>query len=271
MGQFIAAGTVFGTSTWASEWAYRLPFALQLVWPVVLIPLYWFAPESPWWFVRKDRLNDAEASVRRLANPSLDADSAGAVAAMVRTNKLEVEAAQGHNPRWIDCFKGVDLRRTEISALAWSAQVLSGGSYTIGYCTYFFRQAGLNTADSFKFGLGVTAAAFVGTLLSWIMIHNFGRRTIFVGGLFALASIHFIIGGLAIASASGNPGARWGQAGLTMIWVFGYDFSVGPLAYAIIGETSSTRLRAKTIAISRNVYYICVIFSNIITPYMLNP
>jgi SP family general alpha glucoside:H+ symporter-like MFS transporter len=39
----------------------------------------------------------------------------------------------------------------------------------------------------------------------------------------------------------------------------------------IVGETSSTRLRAKTVALSRNFYYLWVVFSNVISPYMLNP
>jgi SP family general alpha glucoside:H+ symporter-like MFS transporter len=101
-----------------------------------------------------------------------------------------------------------------------------------------------------------------------------------------LAVIHFIIGGLAIVSATGNLGAKWAQSTLTLIWVLTYDFTIGPLAYCgfsfsrlenvlthagIVGETSSTRLRAKTVAISRNVYYMAVIFSNVISPYMLNP
>lgn len=97
------------------------------MWPVILLPLLWFAPESPWWLVRKDRLDEAERIVRRITDPSMHDEAPGAVAAMVRTNKLELEAMQGEQPRWIDCFKGVDLRRTEISAIAWAAQVMSGG------------------------------------------------------------------------------------------------------------------------------------------------
>lgn len=89
--------------------------------------------------------------------------------------------------------------------------------------------------------------AFVGTALSWIMIHNFGRRTIFLSGITFLAALHYIIGGLAVVSEGGNGNAKWGQAALTIIWVFGeichlttvrpsslcvgYDFTIGPLAY----------------------------------------
>ena len=43
------------------------------------------------------------------------------------------------------------------------------------------------------------------------------------------------------------------------------------LISGIVGETSSTRLRAKTIALSRNFYYLWIVLSNVISPYMLNP
>ena len=198
---------------------------------MILVPLYWFVPESPWWYVRKNRLDDAEATVKRLTDRSLHHEATSAVAAMVRTNQLELEEHSGAEPRWLDCFKGENLRRLEISALAWGGQVICGGNYTIGYCTYFFRQAGLATQDAFKFGLGVTACAFVGTILSWILLHRLGRRTIFIGGVGVLATVHYIIGGLAVVSATGNSSAKWGQAALTIIWVFTYDFTIGPLAY----------------------------------------
>ena len=47
--------------------------------------------------------------------------------------------------------------------------------------------------------------------------------------------------------------------------------TVGPICYAIIGETSSTRLRNKSICLSRIAYYIAQIICNVINPYMLNP
>jgi SP family general alpha glucoside:H+ symporter-like MFS transporter len=36
------------------EWSYRIPFALQWIWPIPLMIGIAFAPESPWWLVRKN-------------------------------------------------------------------------------------------------------------------------------------------------------------------------------------------------------------------------
>jgi SP family general alpha glucoside:H+ symporter-like MFS transporter len=40
---------------------------------------------------------------------------------------------------YLDCFRGVDLRRTEISALVWFIQSWCGASF-MGYSTYFYQQ-----------------------------------------------------------------------------------------------------------------------------------
>lgn len=54
-----------------------------------------------------------------------------------------------------------------------------------------------------------------------------------------------------------------------IIWLFTYDMTVGPVAYAIVGEVSSTRLRNKTISLSRMSYNIFSVGFGVMMPYML--
>lgn len=72
IGQFLANGISAGTHNLDSHWAYSLPFALQWVWPAIILCTVPFAPESPWWLVRKERMEDAEKSLRRLASSKVD-------------------------------------------------------------------------------------------------------------------------------------------------------------------------------------------------------
>lgn len=93
----------------------------------------------------------------------------------------------------------------------------------------------------------------------------------YLGGLTVLCVLLFIIGILAIPSERGNANAKWGQATMVLLWVFTYDFTVGPIAYCIVGETSSTRLRGKTVGLARNLYNVVGIVSGILNTYMMNP
>ena len=94
-----------------------------------------FAPESPWWLVRKGRFEDAEHALKRLASPAVDVKST--LAMIIETDRLEVELETGTT--YLDCFKKINLRRTEISVGVYTIQVFSG-IYLVGYATYFFER-----------------------------------------------------------------------------------------------------------------------------------
>lgn len=124
MGQLLANGVTAGTSRLADHWAYSIPFALQWFWVAIIVPGMFFIPESPWWLVRRGRFDEAEHALRRLA--SKEVDVAATLAVITETDRLEQEIEAG-STYW-DCFRSVNLRRTEISIGVYSIQVLSGPS-----------------------------------------------------------------------------------------------------------------------------------------------
>jgi SP family general alpha glucoside:H+ symporter-like MFS transporter len=94
-----------------------------------LIVLSFLAPESPWWLVRNGKLQEAEKSLKRLGGKAMQDRAHEQVANMVRTTQLEKDLAESTGSgRWIDIFKGVDLRRTEITVFVWVLQNFSGMS-----------------------------------------------------------------------------------------------------------------------------------------------
>lgn len=149
IGQLLANGVTAGTQNLQSHWAYSLPFGLQWVWVAIILPGLLFVPESPWWLVRKGRTEDAKKMLRMLASKGVDVEAT--LAFIIKTDRLERELEAG-STYW-DCFRGVNLRRTEISTGVYCTQVLSG-IYLINYGTYFFRQAGLATDKAFDMAIG---------------------------------------------------------------------------------------------------------------------
>ena len=265
IGQLISAGVLRGVQGMSNRWAYDIPFAIQWVWPVPLFIGMFFCPETPWWLLRKDRLEDAERSLKRLSDSSSE-DIKNTLAMMIHTDHLESKIESGS---YLDCFRGVDRRRTEIAFCTWGIQILSGLPLQ-SYNTYFFEQAGLSTEKSFDMSIAYYVIGFCGTILSWFLITWFGRRWIFISGLILMTLVMFIIGFVSLAPSS-NLNAEWAEASLLVVWVFLYDITVGPLAFCIVSEVSATRLRGKTIAIGRNSFYLWNIVFSVAAPYMLNP
>lgn len=64
----------------------------------------------------------------------------------------------------------------------------------------------------------------------------------------------------------------WAAGTMVLLISATADFSIGPIVYTIVSEIPSTRLRAKSIILSRNMYNaINVAFVNIISFRQLSP
>lgn len=269
MGQFIASGVLRAMLSRDDKWGYKIPFALQWMWPVPLIIGIWLAPESPWWLVRRGRIEEAKHSLQRLTvrngNAGFKPDET--ISMMIHTNEMEKEAQAGTT--YLDLFKGVSLRRTEIVCVTWMIQTLCGSTF-MGYSTYFYQQAGMAVENSFSMSLGQYAIGAVGTAFSWFLMGWFGRRTLYLYGQLFMSLFLLTIGCVAFAGRD-NVAAQWAIGSLLLVYTFTYDCTVGPVCYSLVAELTSTRLRTKSVVLARNLYNISGIATNIITPRMLNP
>lgn len=113
----------------------RIPIALQWMFPTPLAIIIWFAPESPWWLVRKGRLEEAARSVERLGRKTA-VNAVEAVAMIRRTVELEKSTKE---PNYVELFKGVDLYRTLIVCGVYAAQNLTG-NLIANQAVYFFER-----------------------------------------------------------------------------------------------------------------------------------
>ncbi|ORY68174.1 sugar transporter-like protein [Pseudomassariella vexata] len=265
IGQLIAAGVLRGCLNIVGDNGYRIPFAMQWLWPTPLMVVAYLAPESPWFLVRNDRLDEAKRSIIRLSGSKTEEQMNSQLAMMLHTTKTESEITK--DATYMECFRNDNLRRTEICMVALAGQILSGSSFAYTP-TYFFTTAGMPTERAFDLSLGAKAMAFIGTILSWWLISYWGRRPIYVTGMGLLFVILMIIG---ILNASAGSNALWPSGGLCVLWLFIYSLTIGPLAYSIISETSAVRLRPLAVVLARNAYQLVNIVSQILQAYMMNP
>lgn len=112
-----------------------IPIALQWMFPTPLAILIFFAPESPWWLVRKGKLEQAARSVERLGRKATT-NSTETVAMMRRVIELEKSVKE---PTHLELFKGTDLRRTLIVCGVYAAQNLTG-NLIANQAVYFFER-----------------------------------------------------------------------------------------------------------------------------------
>ncbi|CAK5274792.1 unnamed protein product [Mycena citricolor] len=276
LGQVIGVGVIKSFLGRTDQWAYRIPYALQWMWPLPLFIGVALAPESPWWLVRKGRHEEAKQSLLRLTSKAsiagdhgeeFDADET--IAMMEHTTRLEEKITRGST--YLDCFRGVELRRTEIVCMVWAMQNLAGNSFT-GYSTYFLEQAGLAPAKSYDFVLGQYGINMAGVFGAWfLMSRGIGRRALYLYGLIGLCIVLFCLGFLGLVPEKHKDQAALATGSLMLVWAVIYQCTVGTVAYSLVSEISSRRLLIKSIVLGRNLYNIVGIICAVLSPYMLNP
>ena len=224
-----------------------------------------FVPETPWYLSRKGKREEARHSLLNLYGSGVDID--GKLAAIEETI-VEENRSTHDKVSWMQCFRGTDRIRTMISMGVFVCQHFAGIIFVLGYSTYFFQLAGLDTNNSFDLGVGVTACGVAGNICSWFVVNSFGRRKIFLSGMASLTALLLLIG---IMDVVPTDAAKWVQAACTVIYAFIYFATISAMAFAILGECSSVALKAKTMALATATQAVMGIAVSFAVPYMVNP
>lgn len=120
-GAMIAAGIVFATHGRSDPGAYKIVMGVQLLFPVLLLAALPFVPETPRYLCMKGRREEAVTILKTLRT----SDEIAELEILDIEASLEMHTADG---KWIDLFRGTNLRRTIISVTlptieSWQGQV----------------------------------------------------------------------------------------------------------------------------------------------------
>ncbi|EGD99560.1 monosaccharide transporter [Trichophyton tonsurans CBS 112818] len=192
VGLLLASCVDYGTQSRQDSGSYRIPIALQMLWALILAGGLFLLPESPRYFVKKGKLEDAQTVLARLRGQDRDSDYIREeLAEIVANHEYEMQAVPaGYWASWMHCFSGSlfnpasNIRRIILGTALQMFQQFTGINFIFYFGTTFFQDLG--TIDNpFLIGLITTLVNVCSTPVSFWTIERFGRRHCLSGVLSA--------------------------------------------------------------------------------------
>ncbi|BCS27882.1 sugar porter family MFS transporter [Aspergillus puulaauensis] len=275
IGLLLANCVVYATQERNDTSSYRIPIAVQFLWALMLGGALFLLPESPRYFVKKGKIEQATKALSCIREQPADSDYIrDELAEIIANHEYEslVTPDSGYIGSWLVCFKGPitkpssNIRRTIVGAGVQAMQQLTGMNFIFYYGTTFFQQLG-TISNPFLISLITTLVNVVSTPLAFWTIERFGRRPLLLYGGLAMFLMQYIIGAVGTAQPD-NENAVKGMITVICFQIFFFATTWGPAAWVVVGETFSLPIRSRGVAISTAScwFWNCVLA--VIAPYM---
>jgi sugar porter (SP) family MFS transporter len=269
LGSLLAACVLQGTTSIDGPWSWKAAIVTQ-VGPAALCLLIFipFVPESPYYLVQKGQLDRARKAVQKLRSSEAGFDPEEEVRTMKATLDHErQQRAEAKQPSYLECFQGTDLRRTLVACLPVVMQLFMGYPLCGNYLAYFLSMSGID--DAFLITVISILCSLVSAGIAFVLIERVGRRPQILIGVYGMLVCLLIVGLLGFF----GRGELWNNRALSafcIIWAVFYYMSVGAVGWTIVGEISSSRLRAKTTSLAAISSSIFNMGWSIAIPYLVN-
>jgi MFS family permease len=191
-GQLIGAGILFKEIYIVAPLGYETCMLSMFAFSGAVLIVAFIIPESPTWLTRLGRLDAARKSQRRLERA--DADSGHLIDGLVMV--IEQEKHESHaddKVSLVQCFKGVDGRRTWIVILCNTMTNMFGISF-LATSTYFYELLGVEAGLAIKLlevGIGIGIAA---NFISIWTTTKFSRRSLLIGTFIIITLLWLAVG-----------------------------------------------------------------------------
>lgn len=290
IGLLLAACVTYGTQNYETSASYRIPIAIQMLWALILGTGLFFLPESPRYFVKKGKIEQARVALGRVRGQPTTSEFVETELSEIIANaeyERQVIPNTGYFGSWAHCFTGSlfkassNVRKTILGTSLQMMQQWTGVNFVFYYSTIFLQSTGA-ISNPFIISLVFTLVNVCSTPLSFWMVERFGRRPMLIYGAAGMFICEFIVGIIGVTvgfdktildasgnSIASNTAAVRAQISFIAIYIFFFATTWGPGAWVVIGEIFPLPIRSRGVGLSTasNWLWNCIIAS--ITPYLV--
>lgn len=224
VGSFIASWTTYGTLRIHSDWAWRLPSLLQCVCTLIVIPIMYWVPESPRFYISKDKFEKAKEVLTYYHGVGDDADEFVNLEYHEIYTMLMLDRTLGNAGGYSDFLKTPGNRKRLMLVVFISLfQQWAGGGLIGYYLKIILEDIGINNPQV-QLGIngGLRAWALVVNTGLAFFVDRLGRRTIMLVSTIGMLTAFTV---WTIMSARHEIGGEnVGLAKAIVATIFIYDF-----------------------------------------------
>ncbi|KAI1502015.1 general substrate transporter [Biscogniauxia marginata] len=252
-----------------SQWAWRIPIVVMQAYPILLISIMGRLPETPRWFISKERKGDARKAL---------VDLHGEVKAEDMLDELHRAQQEESDEKisYIDMLwpSGKQFHPTMLTVMGQVNQALTGYGAVSVYGPQIFELLGFGVRNAEYVTLGNYISYFLMMTFAWMTIDVLGRRKLMVwgsGGLASCFALLTIFGGLSL-DVSHVPVLAVEILGSITLFIATAIFGICWLAtvWLIPTEIYPTGARAQGSSVSVILWGLCNFTITLITPIMFN-
>jgi sugar porter (SP) family MFS transporter len=287
IGLLLAACVNYGVQDRGDTGEYRIPIGIQFAWGLILAVGLFFLPDSPRYFVKRGRVEQARAALSRVRGQPGDSEYIESELAEIIANEeyeRSIIPSGSWFQGWANCFTGSvfksnsNLRKTILGTSMQMMQQWTGVNFIFYYSTPFLQSTGA-IDNPFLISLIFTLVNVCSTPLSFWTVERFGRRFILLWGALGMLICQFLVAIIGVTvgfnklttNAAGeqvaqNVPAVNAQIAFIAIFIFFFASTWGPGAWVLIGEIFPLPIRSRGVALSTASNWLWNTIIAVITP-----
>lgn len=260
VGAVIATGIIYNTWDRSDSGAYKIVMGCQLIYPLIILAVLRWLPETPRYLCMKGRDDEALAVLRSLR---IHPDVADRELSEIKIS-LQVHVDESS---WQDLFRGSNLRRTIITVFIATVEAWQGLSFIGNYLVVFFISLG--TTNTYELVVLINSVLLMTLTFFFWAPDYFGRRSLLLFGSAIMFTTFFVMAGVGGKDVSMiSPTSQKVCIAMLFIWTIAYSSTWANLTWVTIGETPTTRLKSKTSGLAYGMQVVSTIIITIFTPYV---
>lgn len=251
-----------------SQWAWRIPIVVMQIFPILLMSLISRLPETPRWFMSKERTEDAKKALESVHGRK---EAKAKLETLQKAQDEESDEKVGYKDMLLP--GGSQFHPTIVTIMGQVNQALTGYGAVSVYGPQIFELLGFSVRKAEFLTLGNYISYFLMMTLAWMSIDVLGRRKLMVWGAAGLATsfaLLTIFGGL--AKVDYIPDLAVEIPGSIILYVATAIFGVGWLAtvWLIPTEIYPSTARAQGSAVSVIIWGLANFAVTLLTPIGFN-